>query len=288
MMERLSEQAAAKVNLTLGIRGKRPDGYHEVESLVLFADYGDTLTFEPAGDFSLTVDGPFAGALDGPDNLIEKAALSYAHLTGRPAGGAFHLTKRLPVAAGIGGGSADAAAAFRLLRRHYGDPESLTALLPAAKTIGADVPVCLVSRACFMTGIGERLHPLSSVEPIPAILVNPMQPLSTAPVFRALESGPLPDDFVETEPPRLASLDDILAYAAAHANDLERPARGILPVIDDVLGLLNALPCALLGRLSGSGPTCFALFREMNEAESAAAAIARERPGWWVRAVRLA
>jgi 4-diphosphocytidyl-2-C-methyl-D-erythritol kinase len=287
-MEPLSEQAPAKVNLTLRIRGKRPDGYHEVESLVVCADYGDTLTFQPAGGFSLTVDGPFAGALDGPDNLIEKAAFAYARLTGRPAGGAFHLTKRLPVAAGIGGGSADAAAAFRLLRRHYGEPESLTALRPAAKSIGADVPACLISRACFMTGIGEKLASLSGVEPIAAILVNPMQPLPTAPVFRALESAPLPDDFVETEPPRLASLDEILAYAAAHPNDLERPARGILPVIDDVLATLNELPGALLGRLSGSGPTCFALFRDMNEAESAAAEIARARPSWWVKAVRLA
>jgi 4-diphosphocytidyl-2-C-methyl-D-erythritol kinase len=114
-----------------------------------------------------------------------------------------------------------------------------------------------------------------------------MQPLPTAPVFRALESGLLPDDFAETEPPHLASLDEILGYAAAHSNDLERPACGILPVIDDVLAVLNNLPGALLGRLSGSGPTCYALFREMKEAESAAADLTRERPGWWVQAVRL-
>lgn len=285
-MEPLSEQAPAKVNLTLRIPGKRTDGYHEIESLVMFADYGDTLTFKPADVFSLTVDGPFAAALGG-ENLIEKAATTYSRLTGRALGGAFHLTKRLPVAAGIGGGSADAAAAFRLLQRHYRDPESLTSLLPAAQTIGADVPACLGSRVCLMTGIGEKLYPLARTEPVPAILVNPMQPLPTAQVFRALNSEPLPDDFVEAQPPHLASLDEILAYATAHPNDLELPARGILPIIDDVLAMLSGMPNALIARLSGSGPTCFALFREMAEAESAAAAIAKKRPGWWVQAVRL-
>lgn len=286
-MGALTEHAAAKVNLTLQIRGKRPDGYHEVESLVLFADYGDTLGFEPAEKFSLSVEGPFAGALDGPDNLIEKAAIAYAGLTGKPHGGAFSLTKRLPVAAGIGGGSADAAAAFRLLQRHHGEPQSLTSLLPAARTIGADVPACLASSAAIMTGIGEILHPLPRTEPIPAILVNPMQQLPTAPVFRALASGPLPAGFTAPELPRLATADEIIAHALAGSNDLEPPARSILPVIGDALSMLDALPGMVLRRLSGSGPTCFALFRDMGEAARAAQAVARQRPEWWVQAVRL-
>lgn len=286
-MGRLTEHASAKVNLTLRIRGKRRDGYHEIESLVAFADCGDTLSFEAADTFSLAVDGPFAGALDGSDNLVEKAAIAFAEVTGKAVAGAFRLTKRLPVASGIGGGSADAAAAFRLLQRHYGMPDSFSGLIPAARNIGADVPVCLMSSACIMTGIGETLHPLPHVEPIPAILVNPMQPLATAPVFRTLASGPLPDDFVEPAFPRLASPDEIIAYASAGSNDLEAPARHLLPVIGEVLAMLEDLPGALLKRLSGSGPTCFAIFRDMKEAESAALTVAREQPNWWVQATKL-
>ena len=284
----VTEHAAAKVNLTLQIRGKRSDGYHEVESLVLFADYGDTLSFESSETFSLFVDGPFAGALERSGNLIEKAALAYAERIGKTASGAFHLTKRLPVAAGIGGGSADAAAAFRLLKRHFGEPGSLSELVLAASKIGADIPACLMSSASIMTGIGEKLHPLPRLEPIPAILVNPMQPLPTAPVFRALVSDPLPDDFVGPEFPRLATSDDVIAYALAGSNDLEPPARSLLPVIDEVLALLEELPGVLLRRLSGSGPTCFAIFGNMHEAEDAVRMIAHKRPEWWVQAARLA
>jgi 4-diphosphocytidyl-2-C-methyl-D-erythritol kinase len=286
-MGKLAELAPAKVNLTLQVRGKRPDGYHEIESLVMFADYGDTLSFEPADKLSLAIDGPFAGALDGSGNLVEKAAVAYAEVTGIPAVGAFHLTKRLPVAAGIGGGSADAAAAFRLLQRHYGVPVSLSSLISAARNIGADVPACLKSSASIMTGIGEKLHVLPRLEPVPAILVNPMQPLPTAPVFRALASGPLPGDFAETELPYFVSLEEIIAYASAGSNDLEAPAWNLLPVVGEVLAMLEDLPGVLLRRVSGSGPTCFAIFRDMNEAESAALMVARGRPDWWVHATRL-
>lgn len=286
-MGRLIESASAKVNLTLQIRGKRPDGYHELESLVMFADYGDTISFEEADSFSFAIDGPFAATLSGSDNLVEKAAAAFAEVTGKAVTGTFRLTKRLPVTAGIGGGSADAAAVFRLLQRHYGIPTSLSGLNCAARNIGADVPVCLMSKAAIMTGIGERLYSLPEIEPIPAVLVNPMEPLPTAPVFRALESAPLPDDFTEPERPHLASREAIIAYASAGSNDLEAPALNLLPAIGEVLAILEELPGAVLRRLSGSGPTCFAIFRTMGEAESAALAITGMRPGWWVQATKL-
>jgi 4-diphosphocytidyl-2-C-methyl-D-erythritol kinase len=179
----LAEFAAAKINLTLEIKGRRADGYHELESLVMFADFGDRLRLRPGGPLSVTTGGPFAAALGG-DNLVERAAKAYAAAFGCEADGAFHLVKALPVAAGLGGGSADAAAALRLLMRRHGAPEDLAALLPVAREIGADVPCCLYSQAALMTGIGERLHMLGAVPPIPALLINPLQPLATRDVFR--------------------------------------------------------------------------------------------------------
>lgn len=283
----MSTRAAAKVNLTLQVRGKRPDHYHEIESLVVFADFGDTLSYAPAERFSLTIDGPFAGALDQSVNLIEKAVIAYAGVMQTQPQGTFHLTKRLPVAAGVGGGSADAAAALRLLRQHSGIPETLSDLVPVAREIGADVPCCLYSRASVMTGMGEIVNPLPDFPRIPALLVNPMQPLATAPVFQALASGSVADDAVPFEPPRLQTLDNVLAYARARSNDLERPARSLLPVIGDVLSLLGELHGALLTRLSGSGPTCFALFADMGGAEEAASRLAEMRPDWWVQPVAL-
>jgi 4-diphosphocytidyl-2-C-methyl-D-erythritol kinase len=281
------ELAPAKVNLTLEIKGKRQDGYHELESLVLFADFGDRLRYRPGGSFSLEIGGPFAAALGAGDNLIKRAAQAYASAQGGEANGAFDLEKNLPVAAGLGGGSADAAAALRLLRRRHGAPADLAALLPAARSVGADVPCCLYSRAALMTGIGERLHLLQPVPPIPALLVNPMRPLPTGEVFRELAAAPLAETPTPVNAPALASLSDVLAYASARRNDLEPPARRLLPVIDEVLAALAAAPGVLLRRLSGSGPTCFALFAEMAEAEAAAATIAREQPGWWVQPVHL-
>lgn len=286
-MAKLTDHAAAKVNLTLEVKGKRFDGYHEVESLVVFADYGDTLSFMPSAAFSLSVDGPFAAALESSGNLIEKAARAFADLIGEPPGGAFHLTKRLPVEAGVGGGSADAGAALRLLQRHYGSPVPMAELAAAARGIGADVPVCLASSAAFMTGIGETLYPLPRVEPIPAILVNPMERLATAPVFRALAAARLSAGFSPAEPARLATSGEVVAFAAEKSNDLEPPACRLKPVIAEILRTLEALPGALLARLSGSGPTCFAIFGDMQAAESAARTVAGRYSGWWVRPVKL-
>jgi 4-diphosphocytidyl-2-C-methyl-D-erythritol kinase len=280
--------AAAKVNLTLEVKGKRSDSYHELVGLVCFADFGDTLEFRPGDQpFSLSVEGSFADALTGGVNLVERAASAFASAFGVPASDSFRLVKRIPVAAGLGGGSADAAAALRLLAEHHGEPGELAELIPLARSLGADVPCCLFSRAALMSGVGDRLQLLPAVEPIPALLLNPMLPLATREVFGALAAGPL-GQMPEPAPlPPLRSAAEILAYAAASANDLEAPACRLLPVIGDMLSALRVLPGALLVRLSGSGPTCFALFAEFDEAQHAAERVRRERPQWWVQPVML-
>jgi 4-diphosphocytidyl-2-C-methyl-D-erythritol kinase len=283
----LAEFAAAKVNLTLEIKGRRPDDYHELESLVMFADFGDRLQFRPGGSLSFAVDGPFAAALGDGDNLVEHAAKSYAAAFGGEAGGAFHLVKTLPVAAGLGGGSADAAAALRLLMRCHGVPEDLAALLTVARELGGDVPCCLYSEAALMTGIGEELHRLVALPPIPALLVNPLQPLATRDVFRELAAAPLAEADVPPAVPHFETVADLVGYVQARRNDLEPPALRLLPDIAEVLAALSAAPGARLCRLSGSGPTCFALFAEMAEAEGAAAIIAAGNPQWWVQPVHL-
>ena len=281
----LAELAPAKVNLTLEIKGKRPDSYHELESLVLFADFGDLVEYQPGGAFSLSVTGPFAAALQG-DNLLERAVRLYAELSGSEPGGAFHLAKHIPVAAGLGGGSADAAAAFRILAAR-GKPMERLALLAAASRIGADVPCCLAASAAIMTGIGDKLHLLARLAPVPAVLVNPMMPLSTSDVFSELGAAALVATPVPPAIPKFAGAADLAAYAKARGNDLEAPARRLLPVIGDILTVLDAAPGALLSRLSGSGPTCFALFANMANALAAADALRQEHPRWWVKAVSL-
>jgi 4-diphosphocytidyl-2-C-methyl-D-erythritol kinase len=331
------EPAPAKVNLTLEIKGRREDGYHALESLVLFADFGDALHYAPGDDFSLAVEGPFAAALGGvqkpspmgsapgegiptidghspftqtlspqeraftanpvsvkndpasggDDNLVARAVALYADRRGGPVGGAFRLVKNLPVAAGLGGGSADAAAALRLLMRHSGAAENLNALVPIASRLGADVPCCLYARAALMSGIGEHLQRLDPLPPIPAVLVNPRLPLATRDVFEALSAAPLTGHTAPPAAPQFTSHAELLGYARARRNDLEAPARRLLPVIGDVLAALAATPGAQICRLSGSGPTCFALFAETAEAEAAAALIAQRHPGWWVQPVRL-
>ena len=315
-----TEVARAKVNLTLEIKGRRADGYHELESLVLFADFGDLVEYRPDCAFSLSVTGPFAAALDG-DNLLERAVRAYAAVSGSDPGGAFHLVKHIPVAAGLGGGSADAAAALRILASR-GKPVEPAALLTAAARLGADVPCCFASKPAIMTGIGDTLHPLASLTPVPAVLVNPMRPLPTGNVFRELGAGPLaappaapiipefagPADLVHPSKrrlqPKFGKIDAeqnaralmreqsecvsaLAAYAKARGNDLEAPARRLLPVIGDMLTMLADAPGALLSRLSGSGPTCFALFADEADAVAAADAVRHEHADWWVRAVSL-
>ncbi len=281
--------APAKLNLYLHVVGRRPDGYHLLDSLVAFAAVGDELTLAPAPDLALVVDGPFGDSLDA-DNLVLKAARALAAQAGRRPGAAIRLTKRLPVAAGIGGGSADAAAALRGLNRlwNLGLPERAMAQIGLG--LGADVPVCLAGVPSFFGGIGDEI---ASAGPLPRahlVLVNPRAPLATLAVFRARAQGAADGRY--SQPARWTeAVPDALALAgllAKRSNDLTAAATSLLPAIADVLAALEQVPACLLARLSGSGATCFGLFAERSEAREAAAAIAAAHPDWWVVATMLA
>jgi 4-diphosphocytidyl-2-C-methyl-D-erythritol kinase len=262
--------APAKVNLHLHVTGRRADGYHLLDSLVVFPAVGDWLEVRQAPELSLAVDGPFGAALAAdPDNLVLRAA----RLVKPGAGAALRLTKNLPVASGIGGGSADAAAALRALARLWDVPGS--AHEPAAR-LGADVPVCLARTPALMAGIGEVLSPAPKLPAFGIILVNPGVAVATPAVFRARRG-----DF--SQPAALpAGWADAAAMArdlAVLRNDLEAPAIGLQPVIAQVLAAIQKLPGVLLARMSGSGATCFGLFATPAAAADAAGAVAR--PGWW-------
>ena len=282
----LTEFAPAKVNLTLHVLGRRSDGYHEIESLVAFADMGDRLTLAAAEGLSLDVAGPTADAAGtGNDNLVLKAAHA---LRERIAGlrlGSFRLEKNLPVAAGLGGGSSDAAAALRLLARQNGLSLEDERLRAAACATGADVPVCLDPKTRMMRGIGEILSDPMSLPQLPAVLVNPGVAVPTRDVFAALAvplltSPAQPDDFAEINTDAAA----LISVLAARRNDLEIPAIKIQAVIADVLAALQAFPDCLLARMSGSGATCFGLFGSVGAAQEAAQQMQAKHPGWWVRA----
>ena len=285
----IREQARAKVNLTLHVLGKRPDGYHELDSLVVFADLCDELTFTPAPEDSLSIEGPFAAALEG-ENLILKAKRAVIGWLGREIAGHFHLHKNIPVAAGVGGGSSDAAAAIRILLRAYGEPDSADSYVEKSAAVGADVPVCLYNRAAWMRGLGERVSPAPNLAPLPAILVNPRIKVPTPAVFKHLGAGPYRPDEAWLSPLTEADLSSPEKAAAAlkHGrNDLEPPAAAIEPAVERTLDAIRRQQGCLLARLSGSGPTCFGLFPTQENANSAAGALAREYPAWWVAAVML-
>jgi 4-diphosphocytidyl-2-C-methyl-D-erythritol kinase len=259
------------------VLGRRADGYHLLDSLAVFADAGDTLRAEPAAILSLTVDGPFAGALGAePDNLLLRAARALAAEVGVPAGARLALAKYLPVASGIGGGSADAAAALRLLCRLWRIEPDFAVLGRLAGGLGADVPVCLAGRASRMGGIGERLEPAPRLPACGIALVNPGMALATAEVFRA-RSGAWS---ARAELP--AAWSDIREMAGdlkRQRNDLQAAAIALRPVIGEVLSALEAAPDCLLARMSGSGATCFGLFGDTAAARRAASGL--QRPGWW-------
>lgn len=273
-------RAPAKVNLTLHVTGRRSDGYHCLDSLVAFAAIGDRLTAVPAAGVSLKVDGPMArGVPTGPDNLVMRAAkvLSPGH------GAAISLEKHLPAAAGIGGGSSDAAATLRLLSDLWGVP------LPDAAAIlalGADVPVCLVGRPARMRGIGERVMPLDATLP-PAwlVLANPGVAVPTARVFKGLtryDNPPMPDIL-----PGCASAAALAEWLTGQRNDLEAPAMALVPEVAETLSAIRDTADCRLARMSGSGATCFGLYDAADPARAAARQIARARPAWWVAAAPL-
>jgi 4-diphosphocytidyl-2-C-methyl-D-erythritol kinase len=276
------EKAPAKVNLTLRIIGRRPDGYHEIDSVVAFAGVGDVLKFTLGGAATLAVSGPTAGAVEkSADNLVLKASLALAERIENLKLGHFALSKRLPVAAGLGGGSADAAAALRVLARVNAIALDDARLLDAALATGADVPVCLDPQPRRMRGIGEMLSVPLDLPPMPAALVNPGVALATKHVFAAL--GASVACGARPEATAMGLLDEI----ARGRNDLEAAAVGLAPVIADVLGLLRAQPGCQVARMSGSGATCFALFDSKATASAAARNLRVGYPAWWVRATTL-
>jgi 4-diphosphocytidyl-2-C-methyl-D-erythritol kinase len=279
--------APAKINLFLHIGSRRADGYHELESLVAFADIGDDLVFETADKTSLNIDGPFASALASErDNIILRAAAGAQMLAGRDMPKQIALTKNLPVASGIGGGSADAAATLRAFLLEWPrENVKLADFVELAKTLGADVPVCFFGHSAWMYGIGDGIERTDLPE-LHAVLINPGVAVPTRDVFAALHdrSG---TDIIDW-PQDFADADAAIHFLKIVKNDLEAPAIGMAPKIADVLSVLRAAPDVTLARMSGSGATCFGLFADRAAAESAAAKIAADHPGWWVRPTTLA
>jgi 4-diphosphocytidyl-2-C-methyl-D-erythritol kinase len=290
MPQIITRNAPAKLNLTLEITGKRTDGYHLLDSLVAFTEYGDTIQAAEADTLSLTIDGPFGAALSPPssDNLVLRAARKLADWAGIEPKGALTLTKRLPVASGIGGGSSDAAATLLALTELWQLQPSDSDLAQLGLALGADVPVCLAGRTARLRGIGEIIDPAPTLPPVPVVLVNPGVGLSTPEVFRArtggFSAGADPDGILTSSPTDAAAL----AHAIApFGNDLTEAAISRLPIIATMLDQLADQADCLTARMSGSGATCFALFATNEAATSAAARISRTNPGWWVVATHL-
>ncbi|MBF9195465.1 4-(cytidine 5'-diphospho)-2-C-methyl-D-erythritol kinase [Microvirga terrestris] len=289
MPQPLATRAPAKINLTLHVLGRRADGYHDLESLVVFAGTGDDLWLVPGDKLALEVTGPTAPlAGSHADNLVMKAARLLAERVERLKVGTFHLTKRLPVAAGIGGGSSDAAAALRLLARLNGLPLSHPALREAARLTGADVPVCLEPRARMMRGAGEEVGPGLNLPRLFALLVNPRVPVETPTVFRALGLQPGQGLTAAAHPtPEASSPDALLAMLREARNDLEPPALKIQPLIGEALSLMRETDSCRLARMSGSGATVFGLYDDCEAAAKAARQIRHLKPDWWVKATSL-
>lgn len=281
-------RAPAKLNLFLHVGDRRSDGYHALESLIVFAETTDTLEFTPGPKLTLKITGPFGRALArDSDNLVLRAARAlqakYSH---EDQGAQITLEKNLPLASGLGGGSADAAACLRALNGLWRLDVAEGELLDIAAEIGSDVPACLLSSPCWMEGRGERVTRLAPMPPFELVLVNPGVAVPTGPVFAALNArsgvGAI------APPPILASVWDLVAYLADAGNDLEAAAGRFAPVIEDVLSALGHEPACVLAQMSGSGATCFGLFDGSVYAAGAAERIAQEHPHWWVRSTRIA
>ncbi len=272
----ISERAAAKINLFLHVGTKREDGFHPLQSLAVFTDLGDALAIERASDLSLQIDGPFAKGLDGEgDNLVLRAARAIGG-----QGARLTLTKNLPVASGIGGGSADAAAALRGLNALWSGGKDNTALCEIAAALGSDIPVCVLSTPSFMEGRGEILRAPQSMPRLPMLLVNPGVAVPTKDVFAALKHRSGAD--MALPGGRFRDTADLLRFLETTRNDLEAPALQIQPVIGEVLAAMAALPGALLTRMSGSGATCFGIFADDDCCARAAQILKEAAPGWWV------
>lgn len=286
-MTALRDTAKAKVNLTLEVLGRRADGYHEVRSLVGFTALGDGLELVSGDGLALAIEGPFAGALHG-DNLVIAAAEAAKAKAPGIALGRFLLTKTLPVAAGLGGGSVDAASALRLLARASPGALSPAALAEIAAQLGSDVTACLASRPALMTGRGEQVAEIRGMPTCGVVLVNPGLPLATASVYGVLSAAPLSARTSEEAIPDFGgSFESLIDYAAPRGNDLGAAALRLAPVIGEALAALRHLHGARLVQLAGSGPTCFALFATEDEAKAAAASLQAAHPSWWIAATSL-
>jgi 4-diphosphocytidyl-2-C-methyl-D-erythritol kinase len=281
--------AAAKVNLYLHVAPPTPDGYHPIASLMAFADVGDTVSAEPADALSLSIQGPFGEGLSaGPDNLVMRAAGALLARAGRPdAGARLVLTKALPIAAGLGGGSSDAGAALRLLNTLLGLNLDEGALEDVAAGIGADGAACLRGRLLIARGRGEQLSPAPPLPPLPCVLVNPGVPSPTGAVYRAYDALGAPGGDDLPPAPAMATPADVAAWLSTCRNDLEPPAVALEPRIAESLAALKAAPQTLLARMSGSGATCFSLCATLADAEDLAADLAAQHPAWWIRACTL-
>ncbi|WP_339690624.1 4-(cytidine 5'-diphospho)-2-C-methyl-D-erythritol kinase [uncultured Parasphingorhabdus sp.] len=267
-----NETAYAKINLALHVRKRLPNGYHELETIFAFLDAGDLISVQPGDGVTLEISGPFAEGLSTTDNLVVQAAKRLAEESNVTRGAHLRLDKRLPVASGIGGGSADAAATLRLLNRFWGLGHDLTELAEIAKPLGADVPACVISQTCSGKGIGQDLTSIANddLRQCTALLVNPLVPVSTADIFAAwdgvdrgaLESGP------------------VMTVARNGRNDLQKPAIALVPILTDVLQMLEECQ-PVIARMSGSGATCFALFDTLAEAKNAESHCLRTMDGAW-------
>jgi 4-diphosphocytidyl-2-C-methyl-D-erythritol kinase len=275
----MRETAYAKLNLALHVRAREPDGYHRLETVFAFCEDGDELSVDPGQGLSLRLDGPFAPMLsDGPDNLVVRAAHALRRACAIETGAALRLDKRLPIASGIGGGSADAAAALRLLCRFWQVDPGVEELHAIAAALGADVPACLQSTAAWGEGRGDCLTPIvNDLHGAPVLLVNPNVEVSTAEAFgrwNGLDHGPL-------------AVGSAREAALEGRNDLEAPATALAPEITELLAFLRSCGGIMAARMSGSGATCFGLFERPADRDAAAERVRHAHPGWWRLGSRL-
>lgn len=283
----LCEIARAKINLTLRVLGRRRDGFHQLDSLVAFAGLGDTVIMAPGKPCGVSVFGPFASAIVG-ENLVSRAIASALAVEPALDIGHIAIEKLLPVAAGIGGGSADAAAALRLIKEANPRLAERIDWQALAAELGSDVPVCFSNQACHMAGRGDILTPVAIASPLPAVLVNPRVPVpadKTRQVFTLLEADPLAGETNDAAPP--INLRDWVKAIETCGNDLEKPASSVVPAIAEVLRSLRSHSATRVARLSGAGPTCFALTATAADADHVAQAVSSAHPDWWVRATSL-
>jgi len=281
----ISRLARAKINLDLLITGQRDDGYHLLDSLVVFAEYGDTVSASPSDRLNLKISGPFANGLKAEtDNLILRAARLLQETYTIKQGAEIHLVKNLPVASGIGGGSADAAAAIKALGDLWGISDMVQNMKESSLSLGADLPVCLLSETAHMRGIGEDLSPVNISFPLYLLLVNAGVSVSTAGIFAARAQRKTPFSSVRRLPDEISSLPQLTTILRAGGNDLQQDACQARPEIETTLQQVGSMDdCAFAG-MSGSGATCFGIFPTLEAARAAARRLARDFPDWWVAA----